>query len=332
MANDRAISVVMPLYNKAPYVARAIESIQQQTHASGEIVVVDDGSTDGGAHVVEKLALRDARIRLVRQRNAGPSAARNLGIREATGEFIALLDADDEWAPHFLELAASTFEQHPEAALCALAYEVVYPSGSKQGLDFRCGIPTGGAGIVENYFQALLDGAPPVWTSSVMIRRAVFERLGGFPPLARGEDTAFWSNVAVSYPIAFANVVSATFHLDADTTQRAAMRLITVDEEDAKFVLAPLDDSLLEGRLSSKVVAAVKRYRRKRLAEMIRQNLMCGHPGKARRIYWRFGRGASQALLSEPKVPLYLAATFLPPIFPKAYWSLQHRLWAALKQ
>jgi glycosyltransferase involved in cell wall biosynthesis len=269
---------------------------------------------------------------LIRQGNSGPAGARNRGVREARGEFIAFLDADDEWGYHFLELANATFQRFPEAGACAMAYEMVYPNGSRHSLDFRCGVPVGASGIIGNYFQALLDGASPVWTSSVMIRREVFDVAGSFPPIARGEDTAFWSSVAVSFPIAFVNVVSATFHLDADTKQRAAMRHVLVDEADAQHVLAPLDRALSSGKLPQEKAAAIRRYRRKRLAEMIRQNLMCGRPGKARRIYSRFGSGGKEQLLAEPRVPLYLAATWLPPIFPKTYWNLHHRLWSALKR
>jgi glycosyltransferase involved in cell wall biosynthesis len=332
MVNAANISVVMPLYNKGPYVGRAIVSALKQTQACTEILVVDDGSTDDGAATVEKVALQDGRIRLIRQDNSGPGSARNRGVREAKGDFIAFLDADDEWESHFLELANATVRRFPEAGACAMAYRMVYPNGSRHELEFHCGVPAGASGIIDNYFQALFDGAPPIWTSSVMIRREVFGVVGNFPPIARGEDTAFWSAVAVSFPIAFANVVSSTFHLDADTKQRAAMRYVLVDEVDAKHVLEPLDRALCSGRLTRDVAAAVRRYRRKRLAEMIRQNLMCGHPGKARRIYSRFGRGGQERLLMEPRVPLYLAATWLPPIFPKTYWNFHHWLWAALKR
>jgi glycosyltransferase involved in cell wall biosynthesis len=332
MKNASNISVVMPLHNKGPYVERAILSALQQTQLPAEIIVVDDGSTDDGLAKVERLALDNCCIRIVRQGKSGPAGARNRGIREAKSEFVAFLDADDQWDSHFLELSNTIFQRFPEAGVCAAAYRIVYPNGTTRNLNFCCGVPAGASGIIGNYFQALFDGAPPVWTSSVVVRREVFGIAGIFPPIARGEDTALWSAIALSFPIAFANIVSATFHLDADTLHRAAMRHVTVDEFDAKHVLAPLDKALATEGLSPDIAAAVKRYRRKRLLEMIRQNLMCGHPGKARRIYFQFGRKVRERWLVEPRVPLYLAATFLPPILPKAYWNLHHRLWATLKR
>ena len=264
VANER-VSIVVPLYNKGFYVRRALESILRQTYPCFEVVVVDDGSTDEGPAAVQNLAAGDDRISLVAQANAGPGAARNRAVHEAKGSLIAFLDADDEWEPHFLDLAFATFEAYPTASAVALAYRIIYPSGSEHALDFKCGIHAGATGIIENYFQSLLDGDPPVWTSSVVVRRSVFERLGGFPPLLRGEDTAFWSSVALSYSIAFANVVSATFHMDADVAYRATMRLLLVNENDAKHVLSPLDEALA-GSLPVTVAGAVRRYRQRRLS------------------------------------------------------------------
>ncbi len=94
------ISVIMPLYNKRPYVRRAIESIQQQTFTDWELIIVDDGSTDGS---MAEIPLDDKRIRLLQQENAGPATARNQGIKIAQGKFVTFLDADDYYYPQKLE-------------------------------------------------------------------------------------------------------------------------------------------------------------------------------------------------------------------------------------
>lgn len=108
------VTVIVPLYNKAAYVARALDSIAAQTVEDFEVIVVDDGSTDGGGDAAA--ARSDPRYRLVRQANAGPGAARNRGLREARAPYVAFLDADDRWLPLFLAENVEILARHPEAA------------------------------------------------------------------------------------------------------------------------------------------------------------------------------------------------------------------------
>ncbi|MBW2538877.1 MAG: glycosyltransferase family 2 protein [Deltaproteobacteria bacterium] len=100
MKKAPVVSIVMPLYNKRSYVRHAIASVQQQTLPDWELIIIDDGSTDGSAL---EIPIDNKRIRLIQKKNAGPAAARNRGIREARGEFITFLDADDYYYPHKLE-------------------------------------------------------------------------------------------------------------------------------------------------------------------------------------------------------------------------------------
>jgi len=104
------VSVVIPLYNKAPYVERALRSALAQTLPISEIIVVDDGSTDDGPDRVARLARAHPQVKLVRQPNRGPGAARNAGLALAKGKYVAFLDADDEWLPAFAETCVSLLE------------------------------------------------------------------------------------------------------------------------------------------------------------------------------------------------------------------------------
>src|SRR5581483_11097181 len=115
-----SISVIVPLYNKAPYVRRALESINGQTLSDFEVIVVDDGSSDEGPHIVSQYP--DPRFRMIAQTNAGPGAARNRGIAEARGEYIAFLDADDEWEPCYLEESLRLLSAHSDAASVSSGY------------------------------------------------------------------------------------------------------------------------------------------------------------------------------------------------------------------
>src|SRR6185436_10196720 len=108
------VSVVVPTYNRAYCLARTIDSALGQTHPSVEVIVVDDGSVDETAEMVAARYGSDARVRLIRQANAGVSAARNTGLRVARGDYVALLDSDDVWEPWKLELQVACMRARPE--------------------------------------------------------------------------------------------------------------------------------------------------------------------------------------------------------------------------
>lgn len=100
------ISVIVPIYNAAPYVAKCIEGILSQTYRNIEVILIDDGSTDRSAEICQAFAQKDLRIRFISQENQGVSATRNNGIALAEGEFIAFIDSDDEICPEYLSFFA----------------------------------------------------------------------------------------------------------------------------------------------------------------------------------------------------------------------------------
>ncbi|MDF2765542.1 MAG: glycosyltransferase family 2 protein, partial [Rhodospirillales bacterium] len=111
------VSVVIPAFNAERFLARTLDSVSRQTYSALEIIVVDDGSLDGTAGIVRQQAALDPRVRLIRQENAGVAAARNRGIAESDGCFVAPLDADDLWHPQKIELQLRRFEERPSAGL-----------------------------------------------------------------------------------------------------------------------------------------------------------------------------------------------------------------------
>ena len=122
------VSVVVPLYNKAAFVQRTLDSILTQSEPDLEVLVVDDGSTDDGLALVAERGLTEPRLRLVTQPNAGPGAARNHGLRLARGEYVTFLDADDAWRPGFLATAIAALDAEPSAATYTCTY-YDYPGG-----------------------------------------------------------------------------------------------------------------------------------------------------------------------------------------------------------
>ena len=208
-----AISVVMPLYNKAEQVIATIESVRAQHFTNWEMVVVNDGSTDDGCARVSALA--DPRIRIIQQSNQGVSAARNTGIQAAKSDLIAFLDADDEWLPDFLEAITRLVADYPEAAWYATGYRIERSADAASYPVRLYGLPHKFAkGILPNYFVVAGKSDPPVHSSAVVIRRSAILCIGGFPVgVASGEDLLTWAKLAVQYPLAYNTRTLAIFYV-----------------------------------------------------------------------------------------------------------------------
>lgn len=218
------ISVVIPLYNKSQWIVGTIQTVLNQRFQDFEIVVVDDGSTDDGPSKVK--SIDDCRIRLVCQSNAGVSAARNRGIEEARGEFIAFLDADDEWHPDYLATQKALIENYPACDVFATNYEFRNAKGQITPTILHKLPFDGDTGILSNYFEVASCSHPPLWTSAVVVRRSAIQAVGGFPVgIKSGEDLLTWARLAVKYQIAYCTTPLAVFLFDeAVFTEDQALR------------------------------------------------------------------------------------------------------------
>jgi hypothetical protein len=200
------VSIVIPLYNKAPYVRRTLDSISGQTFSDFEVIVVDDGSTDDGAAIVRDYS--DQRLRLISQANAGPGPARNTGAAQARGELIAFLDADDEWLPSYLEESVTLLEGFgPEVATISSGY-IEFPSGvSCENMWRRRGIQAGPFRLTAETEPALAISALAYMTPpSTLTRADVFRKWKGFYSDEKslfGEDAFFWIKVLLNEMVAF---------------------------------------------------------------------------------------------------------------------------------
>ena len=210
------ISVVIPLYNKAKYVGRAINSVLSQTFHDFEIIVINDASIDGSEKIVGQY--KDERIKTFNRNTPSPGghAARNLGIEKASAELIAFLDADDEWMPQFLETILRLRENYPGAGAYATAYKQKSIHGRIRTPRFWY-IPKSREweGILPDYFRSSLYGTTPVWTSAVAIPREIFASAGFFPEgVPKGGDLDMWARIALKYNIAYSNHTGAIYHKD----------------------------------------------------------------------------------------------------------------------
>lgn len=242
------ISVVIPLYNKRDTVARALESVFAQTVQPFEIIVVNDGSTDGLEQIVEQINY--PLVRLIHQSNAGVSAARNKGIDTAKGDWIAFLDADDEWKPEFLETMQMLALTYPECKVVASTYEMQDYQGIRKPIILK-EIPfTGEHGILSNYFEVAACSHPPLWTSAVIAKKDALQSMGGFPVgIKAGEDLITWARLAVKFKIGYSmNPLSVFIQDAAHTYNDKPNRLPDPEDRVGKDLIKLLDVLNPEGR------------------------------------------------------------------------------------
>lgn len=226
-AAGAVVSVIMPTYNSEAFLGEAIASVVAQTYPHWELIVIDDGSTDGTAAVVSEFAALEPRARVIRQENAGPAAARNRGIASARGRWVAFLDADDLWREDKLAL---------QVARIAGRHDVVVYSQSQQIYSFAdeqvpsriisyedC--PT----RVEFLRKLLTDEMKPAITCSVLLERQLLDRVGCFDEaLANAEDWDLWIRLAevASFEMIREPLVLRRKHKSSQTTTLTITRMV----------------------------------------------------------------------------------------------------------
>ena len=187
------VSVIIPAYNAIDYLAETIETVFSQTFQDFEIVIVDDGSTDDTAKLINQLSQEKPQIKLVSQANQGVSAARNTGIRQAQGKYIAILDADDLWEPTKLEQQVNSLENNPTVGLCYTWTALADSQGQATGRV----IASQAEGDV---WQQLTEMNIVCCGSTPMIRRCCFDDVGFFDENLRfSEDWDMWWRIAAKY-------------------------------------------------------------------------------------------------------------------------------------
>ncbi len=213
-------AVVVPLYNKRPHIARALNSIFAQTEAPAEIFVVDDASTDGGLDDVVRH--RDERLKILRRPEPGPGgyAARNMAVLRAQSDWIAFLDADDAWAPDHLATIRATLSQASRLACVFSGYANVWPDGRKEPDRYTRRVGRAVPRVLD--FTALINAwldlkECPIWTSAAAFRRQALIDAGLFPAgrCVRGGDKDLWLRVARNAEVVAAPGTTAIYHRDA---------------------------------------------------------------------------------------------------------------------
>jgi len=220
------VSAVIPCYNRAGTIGDAIASVQSQTRAPLEVIVVDDGSTDGSADIAERYDVRVIRL----PRNRGSAAARNAGIRAAVGDAIAWLDSDDYWEPHHLATIAALLDRYPEAAVAAGAVRLV---GTRSGTWYGR-VPEGPpANVLRNAFYATV-----VHCIATIVRREALADVGGFDETEfYAEDFDIWLRLAREHNFVARREVTANYRWHGAQTSSDPLSPLLATYKSRKRVL-----------------------------------------------------------------------------------------------
>jgi glycosyltransferase involved in cell wall biosynthesis len=272
------VSVVIPLYSKAAFITSTLETVLGQSLKPREIIVIDDGSTDQSAAIVADYAKQHpmAGIRLIYQSNAGPGPARNRGIAEGQGEWIAFIDGDDRWAENHLESLAEVVAALPEAAVVTGTHRRLFASEEIPPQD------TARRLIDQLDFFRVEDEGKNLWTSAVAVKRSVLQSVGGFAAFFPGEDVDLWFRLALEYSLGRSDRCTSFY-----TQQTGGIMEAGEHTKAATFDGWPLgqsiDRALADPRYRSKhsQIAALKlRF----MMNSVKQELYCGNAARARMI------------------------------------------------
>ena len=298
------ISVVIPCYNRVGLIARAVASAMAQSHRPHEIIVVDDGSTDGSADVAAGLC---GPIQVLRQANAGAAAARNAGIAVATGDWVAFLDSDDEWHPDKLRLQLAAAARFPDTQLVFCDTLVRTPSTvvmpSRFALGGIHGKETDRDGEFirfdrRQFITMMADSR--VISSAVMARRTPSLH---FPEHIWGaEDWALWMNLVTEYPFAAVDRILVTMHQQGDNISARKGRLYRNN-------VRVLEDLQQLSTLTSDERKSVDYHLLVTRIGAVYHLLLSDEPAAAREILWKI----PIQQLGLPRYAVYSALTRLPP-------------------
>jgi glycosyltransferase involved in cell wall biosynthesis len=292
------VSVIVPTYNRRQLICQTIDSVLAQTYSHLEIIVVDDGSTDGTGELLKERYSSEPRVRYIWQQNAERAAARNTGIKAARGAFVAFLDSDDLWVPHKLASQLPLFDADPSLIM-------VYSGCSWVDSQLRTVqnfvLPTD-VGQQRYLFERLVY-ANTIPCATVVVRRGVFEQVGFFdeaPRLIPKEDWSMWTRIARAGPVGYVPACLSVYRMHAQNTDR------------------PLDPAFYDDFLQSVLVRPgvradwlLRRLIAHRFWALLHRAVAGGQIDRARGGLVRAWRHAGFAMLADVSANLSVLATIV---------------------
>ncbi len=297
-----SLSVIVPLFDKAPFVEAAIRSVLDNGRGVQEVLVIDDGSRDNGPDIV--MAIGDPRIKLVRKRNGGVSSARNVGLGLATGDWIAFLDADDYWLPGYVDAVQSLIVRHPDCEMVATCYSVRDDSGEAKPVEGDWPFDGKQSTVVGCLYEAMAKGHF-CFTGSVVISRDLIMRRGLRFPVGEqfGEDLHLIFGAAESTSVA---VDPRPLVVYRDIHDGSRLSRLVTPMPDVPF-FHRLDRRLLQARMPAEQRAGATHY----LLSHLKGQILRSIEHRCRSRGWKLL--GHRLIRSQPKICAYMAVALLLP-------------------
>lgn len=265
-------SVVIPLYNKEHYIKKTLQSVLSQTYQDYEIIVVDDGSSDRSFEVAKEV--NSDKIKIITQENQGVAVARNTGIYNATGTYIAFLDADDEWRENYLETIDDLTNKFPQSDIYVTAYAVNMGNGKvNYSTQLKPEI-----GCLDSYWMTLAKGYDFVWTSATVIKKQALLDAGGFKPGEKiGQDLDMWARVARNNSkVAYSSKVCVNYNRAAEANARTRVKIAW-----AGAFIKDLEEELANPVHTTEEINAIQQKYDKKMTVYIFTCILAGEKSRA---------------------------------------------------
>lgn len=280
-------SVIIPLYNKCDYIKRAVDSVLKQSYPCFELIIVNDGSSDGGEKLIDTIS--DSRVNLIHQPNRGVSVARNQGVSVAKYDHVAFLDADDTWHEDFLKDLNNLVNKYPKGSVYGLNHVSVYENGTMHAEDYRWLFKGESDGIIEDYFGLFAFlGKSPFSNSGCCFPRELFLRNGGYQPGVKiTEDSDLWCRMALLGDVVFCIAPRATYYLEIPNNTRTLMEYS--DYQVSKTLQALLE----QGKIPGEKILSVKKLIAFQQISLVKRAIIKGQRSFAlakiwNKYLWRF--------------------------------------------
>lgn len=305
-------SVVIPLYNKEHYIAETIKSVLSQTFDDYEIIVVDDGSKDNSYKVAKTIS--SERIRIIQQTNKGVAVARNTGIENAKGDYIAFLDADDFWYSNYLETIDSLITRYEHCDIFVSSYRVVMGKGKYHYSAHLSDTPT----LLESYWLTYKNAYDTVWTSATTIRKSAILEAGMFTPGEKiGQDLDLWARVAKNNPVvAYSPEICVDYNRGAEQNARTRVKIAH-----PKAFLQVLEGEMKSERWTSEEKKCMESKYNKKMVVYVYTSIIAGERKKARDIMREWKKEHKNKWV----FPLY-CASFLPSFINRFVYKIRMRV------